>query len=308
MKVSVVISVYNSERFLADAIDSILNQDMDSFELIVIDDGSVDDTPKILSQYNDPRLRVFTLPINCGIATARNVGMALIRGEYLAVMDADDVAFPNRLSLQVAYMESNPDIDILGGRIIRTKESIEHEIDRPIHPLADGEIKSLLLVLNGSAISHPTMMARMSFLRKNNLIYPPPPRGRVGIDHQFWIKCVQMGAKFAAIPDVLLYKRRHESNVSLLMHEETLADKRTISRAELLALYYPELKVSEIHSLALLLQEKKQFSAMEVCEGVAAGKKAVETRKSVYGESHEVLKSILLNKMRALLSHFSQGK
>jgi glycosyltransferase involved in cell wall biosynthesis len=306
MMVSVVISVYNGERFLRDAIDSILNQDMDSFELIVVDDGSTDGTPQILSEYDDPRLSRHRLPINCGQITARNLGMALVTGKYMAVMDADDVAFPNRLSLQLQYMEENLDVDILGCRIVRTKESINDEIDRPNHPVNDGEIKSLLLALNGSALSHPSMMARMEFLRKNNLIYSPCPRGRNGSDHQFFIKCVKMGAKFSAIPDVLLYKRRHQDNVSLSMYEE--GDRRTFTRAELLSLYYPELKVSEINSLALLLQEKKQFSAMEVCEGVVAGKKALESRKSIYGESHEVLNSIILNKIKAVLSHFSKVK
>lgn len=303
MKVSVVICVFNGARFLADAIKSILNQDLDSFELIIVDDGSTDNTHQILLSYDDPRLTIFKLPINCGVVTARNVGIALAKGKYMAVMDADDVALPNRLSHQVHFMEQHLDVDILGGQIIRTKESINEEIDRPNHPLKDNEIKALILALNGSALSHPTMMARMDFVRKHNLIYAPPASGHVGEDHQFFIRCVKMKAKFAAIPDVLLYKRRHQSNLSLKMHEDE--HRRTMTRAELLSLYYPELKVSEVNSLALLLQEKKQFSLMEVCDGVAAGKRALASNRSIYGESHEILNAIILKQMKLVMSCLS---
>jgi glycosyltransferase involved in cell wall biosynthesis len=175
MKISVIMALYNCEIFVEDSINSILSQDTTNFEVIVTDDGSTDRTADKLKHFDDPRLRVITLPGNCGIATALNVAMACVTGEYVAVMDSDDVALPQRLRTQAEFLDQHPEVHILGARAVRTTESIDIEIDRPQHPLSDGEIKANLLLLNGSAMLHPTMMARMNFLRENFLRYGPAP-------------------------------------------------------------------------------------------------------------------------------------
>lgn len=293
MKISVVMAVHNGEAHIRDAVASILNQTLSPLELIVVDDGSTDATPAILASFDDPRLSTTHLPTNCGIATARNVGMALVRGDYLAVMDADDVCLPQRLAMQSAFMDRNPQVHILGSRIVRTAEDIGTEIDRPAHPLSDGDIKANLLLLNGSAMIHPTMMARMSFIQEHSLLYPPPPRGRVGIDHEFWIGCVAKGAVFENLPDALLLKRRHGGNVTLLNRDQQVSGKKALSRAHLLSLYYPDLSMREVRALASILAPGAQLKAMDVSLGLAAGQKALRDTTSHHGESKTRLQRIL---------------
>jgi glycosyltransferase involved in cell wall biosynthesis len=306
MKISVIMALYNCEAFVEDSINSILSQDTTDFELIVTDDGSSDDTAGKLKQFNDSRLQVITLPGNCGIATALNVAMACVTGEYVAVMDSDDVALPQRLRTQAEFLDQHPEVHILGARAIRTTESIDTEIDRPQHPLSDGEIKANLLLLNGSAMLHPTMMARMNFLREQFLRYPPPPRGRVGNDHEFWIKCVARGAIFQTIPDVLLFKRRHANNITLLNNNPEIIRKKRITRSELLGLYYPELTMNESVALADMLEPNSEMSLINVCLGLAAGHKAMACGVSYYGESKVLLQNIIGSAMSAYLTPLSQ--
>ena len=116
--VSVVMPVYNTEAYLGDALDSILAQTFTDWELICVDDGSSDCSLDVLRRYEraDPRIRVVSRPYS-GVARARNDGMALARGRYIAAMDSDDVALPERLRRQVDYMESHPECVGLGAAV-----------------------------------------------------------------------------------------------------------------------------------------------------------------------------------------------
>ena len=116
----------------------------------------------------DKRINFVQLSANCGISVARNVGLSLARGEFIAVMDSDDVALPQRLLSQVAFMEKRPELHVAGTGII--KEIGADRIEQ-IHPASDEEIKARLLLLDGSAMIHPTTMMRSSFLRENNIKY-----------------------------------------------------------------------------------------------------------------------------------------
>jgi glycosyltransferase involved in cell wall biosynthesis len=130
-RVSVVMSVFNGERFLREAVDSILGQTYRDLELIVIDDGSADGSGEILAQRRqaDARLRVFP-QANMGLTRSLNRGVELSTGEYVARMDADDLSEPRRFERQVAFMDAHPDVGLLGtayreidgeGRVLGTK-------------------------------------------------------------------------------------------------------------------------------------------------------------------------------------------
>lgn len=97
-------AAYNAGEYIKAAIDSLLEQSFENFECLVVDDGSSDDTSERLSEFSDRRIKTVRLPINCGIATARNIAMKMARGKYWAVMDADDIALPERLQKQVDYL------------------------------------------------------------------------------------------------------------------------------------------------------------------------------------------------------------
>ncbi len=142
--VSVVMVVRDVERFLGEAIESILCQTFRDFEFIIVDFGSTDKSRSILSTYavKDCRIKVHVIP-NCALAQARNSGCSLAQGRYIAIMDADDIAVPERLAWQVEFMGNHPDVGVLGGAtewIDATGRLLR--IDRP--PVEDPEIRAAL--------------------------------------------------------------------------------------------------------------------------------------------------------------------
>jgi len=114
-RVTVTMMVYNAERYLRQAIDSVLNQTFTDFELLFLDDASTDRSLEIIQSYSDPRIRLIRNENNRGVAYSRSKALPLARGEYVAVLDADDVALPERLQVQVSYLDSHPDICLVGS-------------------------------------------------------------------------------------------------------------------------------------------------------------------------------------------------
>jgi glycosyltransferase involved in cell wall biosynthesis len=115
--VSVLMTTWNGAAFIAATIASVLAQDFKDFELIVVDDASTDATPAVLAGMSDPRLRVVRREVNGGVVAARNVGFALARGRYLAALDHDDLSRPGRLGAQVRYLDTHPDVVLVGTEI-----------------------------------------------------------------------------------------------------------------------------------------------------------------------------------------------
>jgi glycosyltransferase involved in cell wall biosynthesis len=116
-KVTVLLPVYNGDRFLQEAIDSVLSQTWNDFELLVVNDESIDGTAAILEGYNDPRVHIITNASRIGLPSSLNCGLAHARGEYVARIDADDVALPQRLAEQVWYLDHHPDVGLVASSI-----------------------------------------------------------------------------------------------------------------------------------------------------------------------------------------------
>ena len=117
-KVSVVMSVYNGAKYLREAVDAVLAQTFSQFELIIVDDGSVDGTQEILAGCSDARIRLLRNDRNLGPAVARNRALAAARGEYIAIQDADDASAPARLATHFAYLRPHPDVVLLGSAVL----------------------------------------------------------------------------------------------------------------------------------------------------------------------------------------------
>ena len=116
-KVTVVIPVHNREKYVGIAVDSILSQTFSDFELLVIDDGSIDRSIDVVLSYSDPRIGLVRNHTNLGVATTRNKGIQLACGEYLALLDSDDWAYPGRLAKQTAFLDNHPDYAAVGSWI-----------------------------------------------------------------------------------------------------------------------------------------------------------------------------------------------
>lgn len=137
-KVTVMMMTYNAQQYLREAIESILNQTYKNFELVTYDDGSTDQTPNIIHSYKDSRIRYIRSKKNHGVAYARSHALPLARGEYVAVQDADDISYPNRLEKQVAYLDRHKDIVLLGSsyEIINCQGHLVNTIYVPTDPIS----------------------------------------------------------------------------------------------------------------------------------------------------------------------------
>lgn len=165
-RVSVIIPTYNRSGMIGAAIRSIIEQTYQDFEIICVDDGSTDDTERVIQRFDT--VRYVKMPVNQGISAARNLGMSLASGEFIAIMDSDDVALPGRLKAQVEFLDSNKSVVVCGTGIIKKIGDITKD---QIHPAEDGAIKALILAVNGSCMIDPTSIMRSSFLEERKLKY-----------------------------------------------------------------------------------------------------------------------------------------
>lgn len=204
-RVSVLMSVYNGELFLADSVDSVLAQDFTDFELIIIDDGSTDLTAEVLSKYTDPRIRVISNQVNIGVARSINKGLKLARGEYIARMDSDDICFSHRLRVQVDFLDKHPDIFLCGAWM------------SPMHqpsivwktPVKHNEIACRLLFEN--CINQPTVIMRSE--RVSNISNQYDSDIQQTEDYDLWERLIwDEQVKFAVIPEALVLYRIHSQS------------------------------------------------------------------------------------------------
>lgn len=210
-RVSVLMPAYNSEKYIAEAIESILSQTFTDFEFIIINDGSTDDTAKIVRKYarRDPRIKFIDNKRNQGLIAVLNQGLDLCTGEYIARMDSDDISRPERFKLQVDYMDTHPNVGVVGGKI-RVFGSLT------CIPEYSPTIKLFDLLIYGSRVSHPTAMIRTSVLRNNKIYYDPKyPHAE---DYGFWVSIARV-SEIHNLQTVLLDYRWHDTNVSVLHHK-----------------------------------------------------------------------------------------
>jgi glycosyltransferase involved in cell wall biosynthesis len=207
--VSVVMVVCNADRFLGESIEGILSQTFKDFEFIIVDFGSTDDSKGIISKYeaSDSRLKPYTIP-HCGLAEARNVSCSLARGQYIAVMDADDVSVPDRLALQVEFLENHPDVSILGGSVDWIDVTGRLLITRG-NPANDIEIQSALF--ERCPLWHATvLMRREAFASVGGY----RPSFAPAEDYDLWLRMSEH-FRFANLQQVVLKYRIHPYQVSV---------------------------------------------------------------------------------------------
>ena len=223
--VSVLMSVYNGERYLEEAIESILNQTFRDFEFIIINDGSADGTAGILAHYQrvDDRVRVYDQE-NRGLVASLNRGGQLARGEYIARMDADDVSLPERLRKQVDYMETHPEVGVMGTQMkqIDEKGRLLSAFDAP---LAHEAI--LWKMLFECAIAHPTVLMRRHLLIEAGGYDPSYAHIE---DTELWSRLIWV-TRFANHRESLFLRRWHKESVCNLHAAEQFQVGMSIRRS-----------------------------------------------------------------------------
>ena len=216
--VSIILPVYNAGKYLKECVISILEQTFDSYELLILDDGSTDGCTDFLRNYSDCRIRLIKRKHN--YISTLNYGLFIARGKYIARMDADDRMMPTRLSEQVAFLEQNSNIVLCSTQMIRLGSN------ELLNTVLSGTIKEfahVLLLCN--FIAHPTVMLRTNFLRLHKLKY------RYSYifaeDYKLWAEIACKGGQIHIIPKPLLEYRIHKEQTSIIYNQQQsiIADK-----------------------------------------------------------------------------------
>ena len=264
-KVSVIMPAYNAQDYIAEAINSILSQTFSDFSFIIINDGSTDKTAEIVQSYDDNRILFIENPQNIGLVNSLNLGLSYAEGEYVARMDSDDISLPQRLEKQVAFMDSNPDVGVLGTwmLVFGNRNSVTET------PAVVGVID----MVYGPPVCHPTVMLRKSVLEEHALRYDCACE--YCEDYDLWFRAIHF-TKIANLQEVLLHYRWHDANISSVYNVVQLQNSMKV-RARVLDFLSSSKKIR-----MFLLDEKEEiqiklFGVIPCIAGIMWG-----TKKSVY--------------------------
>ena len=206
--ISVLMTVYNCDKYLQEAIDSILNQTWSDFEFIIVDDGSTDNSLQILKEYTDPRIKVITCEENKGVAHARNVGLEQCTSEFVAIMDADDIALPDRLKLEYEYLMEHSEIDGVYAQFrFLDADGRLQERAQPMAYYNYKYVKAVMILEN--TIANLTAMFRRRIVEEYQLRYDETCK--IGSDCRFWIEYLRYGKIVGLDKVVCYYRLRHHS-------------------------------------------------------------------------------------------------
>jgi glycosyltransferase involved in cell wall biosynthesis len=226
---------YNGARFLRPAIESTLNQTFPGFELIVINDASTDGTPQLLGEFKDDRLRVISNERNLGIAASTNKGLALARGDYVALQDHDDISLRHRFQRQVDFLNTHPNIALVGSAAILIDETGVAYGDY-FEPADDIEIKWEMLFR--CPIRHTSVMARRTIMSAIGG-YSHDPLLKVASDYDL-LSRIAMQHGVENLVDRLVMWRRHPGATSVKHEQAQLESCKVISRRNVARVLSPD--------------------------------------------------------------------
>ena len=259
--VSVLMPVYNGERFLKEALDSIFAQTFQDFEVIIVDDGSTDNTAEIIHQYDDDAKIVYLRNVqNSGIVATLNNGLTRVRGKYIIRMDADDIALPQRFQIQVDYMDTHPDVGVCGSSIRRFSET--YDITEAMGSNTSYTIAKLMF---DTTINHPSAIIRTSILKENKLRYVfDYPHAE---DYALWYE-ISKHASLVNLPDVLLMYRMHGNNLSM-QHNKLQYQSMSGLRSKMLHDFF--VKANAIKDIGNYVSIEKKYAELQALETVNIG-------------------------------------
>ena len=216
--ISVVMSTYNrNEGYLRESIESILNQTYSKFEFIIVDDGSDNGAKEIIGSYHDPRIRLLINEQNIGLTNSLNKGLDECRGEFIARMDDDDIALPERFEKQFAFMRENPDVIVCGTWIEIIDEKSESTGEFKRHIIEDMDTYRIYLLFgNTPIIFHPSAFFNRRMFLKYDIHYNP--EHRYAQDYGLWVRCCKIG-RCAILPEVLMKYRKHSGAISIAKNQ-----------------------------------------------------------------------------------------
>lgn len=222
--ISVIMPVYNTEKYLSEAIASILNQTYDNFEFIIIDDASTDRSLSIIRKFIniDSRIRLIRNETNLGISRSRNLGIAVAKGDYIAVMDSDDVSLPERFKKQILFLDCNPKVGVLGTNYLIIDE-LGNVTNHPKITQESSRVWWGLFFFN--QIVHPSVMMRRSIFSDFNIRYEESLSS--ALDYDLWFQVIPH-FEIRNLDERLHLYRLHSQNISVVKQEEQENNAATI--------------------------------------------------------------------------------
>lgn len=265
--VSVIMPVYNSSKYLKEAIDSILDQTYKNFELIIIDDGSSDNSVEIIKNYNSAKIIFLQNDKNIGVSATRNKALDLVQGKYIALMDSDDISPLYRLEKQVDFLEKNTDYGLIGGHYesftvypFYTKRKFRK------HCLNQEENQVNLNFVG--AIAAPTAMFRSKIIKDNNISFDTDLK--VGEDFDFWRR-IGKHSKVTNIDCFLIRYRKHISNTTknkdLVNSHMSKSILKSMQELNIKIDYHfdKNLKIKDFDSFCKIVEILKDFQQKDNC-------------------------------------------
>jgi glycosyltransferase involved in cell wall biosynthesis len=209
-QVSVVIPAYNACKYIVETLESALNQNFQSFEIIVVDDGSTDGTHTVVEKYGDRGVVLLQQP-NSGVGAARNRALSVARGEFVALLDSDDLWEPDYLQTMVGFLEQNPEVSIAFSDSLFFGESKFvgkrfQEVYPPSPPITFAKLAGMISHVNVAATLRREVFTSIG-------LFDETIRG--GEDFELWLRALHAGCRIEPVPKVLVHYRRHASSLSL---------------------------------------------------------------------------------------------
>ncbi|MEY8847713.1 glycosyltransferase family 2 protein [Psychroserpens sp. XS_ASV72] len=272
-KITVIMPVYNGEKYLEEAIESILNQTYTDFKLLVLNDNSTDSTPEILERIkrNDKRVEIIHKSQNVGPANLRNEGIEKAQTEFIALMDADDIALPTRFEKQMDAFNSNPEIGVCGTWFTvfgdKKEKILRHAVDHE---------KLKVQFLSSCGIGNPTVMFKKSILGDVRFEHQYVPAEDYGLWSQLLTR-----TKFHNIPESLLRYRWHPGNISQTKQENLRKSEVLIKKRQLKHLGISE-DDERIDSYLNAVSLKRQQSPEELMQTIESSKALIQLNQELH--------------------------
>lgn len=297
-RISVIMPAYNAEKYIAEAIDSILGQTYSDFEFIIINDCSRDRTEEIILSYDDPRIVYIMNEENLGVAATLNKGLAIAKGEYIARMDADDISMPERFKKQMAYLNKHQNYGVCGSNTILFGEEIEST--QFVFPKKHSEICGDIWF--NSTFAHPSVMIRASVIKQYQLCYDHSFEGVE--DYHLWHKLLQVCEGYN-IQEPLLRYRLHSNQVTQA-HKGKQFEALLRLRGIILTDYGIPFSADELDVFARVCFGLRKLSSAEYLHFMSLGKRIISRTKT--GKQQVMWSYAALNSAILDASRVEQGK
>ena len=286
--VSVVMANYNTEEeYLRSAIESILNQTYSNFEFIIIDDGSTNDSVSIIESYDDERIVLVKNSENIGVTKSKNKGLDICHGEFMAVMDSDDISMPNRLEKQIKYLREHENVIVCGTGVECIGDWEKRRPNKIICPtIEDRESYRIhLLFGNRPLIIHPSAMLNRKLMLEYSVRYDDSLL--FAQDYKLWVSCSQV-ADCVILPEILLKYRVHDKQISIAKKEIQRKNHDRVVQEQLEWLHLPATEVTLWYQYVLTFNSQPYDSNIK--EWI---KKIIRANKKYRIYNQSLLKKIL---------------